>query len=85
MTEDELCSRLKNGERVVIFGSEPFQSEDASFQISLAGRTNGHLATVINKHPLTERLAHDGFLGEQFEELMTGAKAIILNTLLSRM
>ncbi len=80
MTEDELCSRLKNGERVVIFGSEPFQSEDASFQISLAGRTNGHLATVINKHPLTERLAHDGFLGAQFEELMTGAKAIILNS-----
>ncbi|MBE6644785.1 MAG: hypothetical protein E7612_05325 [Ruminococcaceae bacterium] len=80
MSRDELISRLEQGERILIYGAGPFDFEDASFQISLAGRTNGHLATVINKHPLTDKLSHNGFLDERFEEALNGSKAVILDS-----
>ena len=81
MDENELISRLSNGERIVLYTAKPFQSEPISFQISLAGRTNGHLATVIKEHPITKKLPHDGFLASQFEELLGNAEAVILDSL----
>ena len=79
MSENELLDRLDRGERVLIFGAKPFQYEGTSFQISLAGRTNGHLATVINRHKLTENLPHSGFLGSQFEGMLNSGRAVILD------
>ena len=78
MSEAELIERLGNGERVLIFGSAPFEYEGTSFQISLAGRTNGHLATVINPHPLTEKIP-EAFIGWQMAELLNGGKSVILD------
>ena len=80
MDEDELLERLSRGERVLIFGAKPFQYEATDFQISLAGRTNGHLATVINKHPLTDKIPHEHFLGRQFQKLLTGGRAAVLDS-----
>ena len=78
--KEELIRRLSCGERILIFGAKPFQYEGCDFQISLAGRTNGHLATVINEHPLTKNLPHQGFLGRQFAQLLTGARAAVLDS-----
>lgn len=80
LSKKELISRLENGERVLIFGAKPFQYEGTDFQISLAGRTNGHLATVIREHPLTKNIPHENFLARQFEKLLTGGRAAILDS-----
>ena len=77
-TAEELESYMREGKRVVIFGTEPFASCQTTFQLSIAGRTNGHLATVIAKHPITEQFPHNGFCAKQFERMLNGGKAAIL-------
>ena len=73
-----LLNRMNRGETVVLFGPGPFASADVSWQIALAGRTNGHLATVIADHPLMEDFPHDGFCGRQFEHMLNGSRSVIL-------
>jgi len=62
----------------VLFGTGPFASVDVSWQISLAGRTNGHLATVIADHPLMEEFPHNGYCGRQFEHMLNSSRSIVL-------
>lgn len=80
MSEEELVGHLAQGRDVIIFGAEPFQSNDLSFKIALAGRTSGNLATVINDHPILADLPHEGFCSWQFEGLMEGGRAVILES-----
>ncbi len=75
---DALAKDMQQGKTVVIFGTEPFASAEVSFQLSVAGRTTGHLATVIADHPLTRSFPHEGFCGKQFEHMLCGGKAAIL-------
>lgn len=79
MSLEELTRKMEMGERVVIFGGEPFNTVSTTFQLSIAGRTMGHLATVINDHPLTEALPHDGFCSWQFRGMMSNARAAVLD------
>lgn len=74
-----LWQKLSMGESVLLFGPGPFASDNISFQISVAGRTNGHLATVVNDHILMEEFPHDGYCGWQFREMMNGGKAVVLD------
>ncbi len=76
-SREELISRLQNGESVVILGTNPFPSSAVSYQISVAGRTNGHLATVIEDHPVLKNFPHRGFCDRQFEAMMNGSRAAI--------
>jgi len=78
-TLDELCDRLTNGENICLFSAEPFGSVSVNFQISLAGRTNGHLATVISEHPITKDFPHEGFCSWQFRDMIEDAKAVVLD------
>lgn len=80
ISETQLVSAMEQGKKVVIFGSEPFLSNDLSFRIALAGRPAGNLATVIADHPIFDDLPHEGFCGWQFESLMEGAKAMIIDS-----
>lgn len=70
---------MQQGKTVVIFGTEPFASAEISFQLSIAGRTTGHLATVVEKHPITDKFPHSGFCGKQFEAMLNGGKAAVLS------
>ncbi|MEA4890394.1 MAG: hypothetical protein VB070_13140 [Clostridiaceae bacterium] len=70
---------LNNGADVLLLGSEPFNTLPVSFQIALAGRTNGNLATVIEHHPLTDPMGHEGWCGWQFSSMMTDASAVVFN------
>ena len=79
MTEDELIERLKKGERVVILGSSPFKYEGTSFQISLAGRTNGHLATLLHDTPLLLDFPKSEPIGWHLAPLLNGGKAVMLD------
>ena len=79
MSTDELLSRLEAGERVVMLGTEPFEYEGTSFQISLAGRTNGHLATVIREHPITRNFPHGEYIGWHLAPLLNGGRAAMLD------
>ena len=80
MGEEELITLLEAGRDVVIFGAAPFQSNYLTFKIALAGRTSGNLATVINDHPILEKLPHEGFCSWQFEGLMEDGRAVILES-----
>lgn len=70
---ETLLADLSAGKRVVLFGKGPFASSEVSWQIALAGRTNGHLATVIADHPLMEDFPHSGYCGRQFEHMLNGS------------
>ncbi len=79
MDRETLLKAMKAGKRVLLLGEGPFSTLDVTFQLSVAGRTNGHLATVIADHPLMEEFPHKGYCGWQFREMMTDAKAAVLN------
>ena len=76
---DELCSLMESGRRVLLFSAGPLARLKNTFQISLAGRTEGHLATVIADHPLMNDFPHEGFCGWQFREMMTDSHAVSLD------
>ena len=78
-TAEEVLELLDGGNRVVLFGVGPFASSAVSWQLSVAGRTTGHLATAIADHPLMEAFPHDGYCGRQFESLMNESCSAILD------
>ena len=80
MTIQELCETLQDGKNVLLLGSSPFTSLPTSFQMALAGRTAGNLATVIKDHPVLEKMPHDGFCGWQFRRLLEKGSAVCFET-----
>ncbi len=83
VTEDisgtELWNKLSAGENVLLLGTGPFASQEGSFQLSVAGRTNGHLATVIRDHPLLEDFPHEGVCGWQFRDMLNNSRSAVLD------
>jgi hypothetical protein len=73
-----LWQALASGETVVLLGTGPFATNDVSWQIALAGRTTGHLATVIADHPVFEDFPHAGYCGRQFEFMLNESKSVVL-------
>lgn len=80
MTIQELCEALQMGKNVLLLGAEPFASLPTTFQMALAGRTSGNLATVVSDHPALEKLPHEGFCGWQFRRLLEGGSAVCFET-----
>lgn len=76
MDADALIKALEDGRDVLLLGTEPFVALPTSFQIALAGRTQGNLATVIADHPALSGFPHDGFCGWQFRQLLENGKAV---------
>ena len=74
-----LLEKMAQGKTVVIFGTEPFASVETTFQLSIAGRTTGHLATAICPHPLMVHFPHQGFCAKQFEGMLNGGRAAVLD------
>lgn len=79
MTRDELLAAVREKKKILLLSAEPFATSENSFQIAIAGRTEGHLATVIRDNALTRDLSHNGYCGWQFREMMNGSKAAILD------
>ncbi len=76
MTAKELEKALSKGKKVLLLGTEAFDSIPTTFGIALAGRTVGNLATVINDHASLKGLPHEGFCGWQFNRLMEEGNAV---------
>jgi len=76
MTPEKMVSLLKNGNDILLIGSEPFSGLPTSFRIGLAGRTSGNYATVVYDHPVLKDLPHEGFCGWQFSSLLEGGKGV---------
>lgn len=74
-----LLQKLREGRRVVLFGTGPFASAEVSWQIALAGRTNGHLATVVADHPLLADFPHRGYCGSAFAPMLTDSHSVVLD------
>ncbi len=79
MSADELLSAMRMGKRVLLFSAGPFARLNNSFQISVAGRTEGHLATVIADSPLMRDFPHEGFCSWQFRDMMKDSHAAALD------
>ncbi len=79
ISEEKLVSLMRRGESVVLFGTGPFATLPTSFQIALAGRTAGHLATVISDNPMMEDFCHEGFCSWQFRSMLDGGKSAVLD------
>lgn len=77
---DELIKLLKDGKDVLLTGAGPFPSKPTTFRISLAGRTEGNLATVVSDHPALGNMPHEGFCSWQFAEMLEGGNAVIFET-----
>lgn len=74
---EDIKSYLKEGKSLVLIGEEtPFVVNKTQFQIALAGRTAGNLATVINEHPITRDLPHEGFCSWQFRQMIEQGSAV---------
>ncbi|MBE6929691.1 MAG: hypothetical protein E7463_05360 [Ruminococcaceae bacterium] len=78
MDAESLLAAMKAGKRVVLFGAGPFSSLDVTFQLSVAGRTTGHLATVIEDHPLMQDFPHDGYCSWQFRQMMNDSCSAVV-------
>ena len=70
LSYDELIKLMAEGKNVLLLGCGPFAKINTSFQMALAGRTEGHLATAVNDHPITRDFPHDGFCGWQFRNMI---------------
>ncbi len=70
---------IKAGKKIAVFGVGPLQRIRTSFQISCAGRTEGHLATVINDHLIMKDFSHEGFCGWQFRDMLNGGCSAVLD------
>lgn len=79
ISEEALVKALGEGERVLLFGAGPFATLGTAFQIALAGRTAGHLGTVISDCPLMEDFPHEGFCSWQFRCMLDGGKSTVLD------
>ena len=77
ISEADLMQAIDEGRDLMIFGTAPFKSLSTSFRMSLAGRTNGYLATVIYPHSLLDGFVHDGFCGWQFSSMLEGGEAVV--------
>ena len=76
---ETLCEKLRRGESVIIFGAGPFPETKTTFQLSIAGRTFGHLATVIADHPIMRNFPHKGYCSWQFAEMINDGNSIVLD------
>ncbi len=80
MPLEELLDAMEAGKRVLLLGEGPFTSLPTTYQMALAGRTSGNLATVIADHPVMDPMPHDGFCGWQFRRLLEGGRAVCFET-----
>ena len=79
ISETELLNAMNAGESVLLFGNGPFAVLDTSFQIALAGRTAGHLGTVIGDSALMQDFPHEGFCSWQFRSMLDGGKSAVID------
>ena len=79
ISRDELLKLMGEGRSLLLFSAGPLARLSNTFQISLAGRTEGHLATLIADHPLMSKFPHSGFCGWQFREMMTESHTVALD------
>lgn len=76
---ESLWEALDAGKDVLMLKAGPLVSIPTSFQIALAGRTVGNLATVIADHPAISGFPHEGFCGWQFRRLLEGGSAVVFS------
>ncbi len=78
LTAREL-SHLMQGGRAVVLGHKPWPARKIGFQMAIAGRPHGNLATVVADHPLMRRFPHDGYCGWQFRAMMDGGATVVFD------
>ena len=78
MSQDDMVAAMKNGEKVLLFGTGPFKSLPTTFRIGMAGRTAGNFATIVADHPALGDFPHEGYCAWQFRRMMENGAAVQL-------
>nr|NLN04508.1 hypothetical protein [Clostridiaceae bacterium] len=79
--DKDIVEFIAKGGSVILLGNKPFPVLPTTFQISIAGRVQGNLATVIEDHPLMNRFPHEGFCDWQFYNMIEEGNAVLFNDL----
>ena len=79
MSAEELLSAMKAGKKVLLLSAGPLPRIENAFQISVAGRTHGHLATAISDCALLRDFPHSGFCSWQFRDMMKDSHTAALD------
>jgi hypothetical protein len=79
MSAEALLAAMKEGKRVLLFGTEPFSSLSCMFQPALAGRTEGHYGALVADCPLLADFPHEGYCSFQFRNMLVGSRSVVLD------
>ena len=77
----ESLAQLARGGRILLLGHQPFPALPTSFQMSVTGRAQGNLATVIHDHLVMRGFSHDGWCDWQFYSMLEGGHAVVFDDL----
>lgn len=72
---------MQAGGTVLLLGTDPFPAERINFQIGIAGRPKGNLATILHEHALLDRFIHEGFCDWQFYDMIESGYAVVFDQL----
>ncbi len=76
-----MIDKISKGANCILYGKGPFPAIGTTWQLSVAGRAEGNLATVIHEHPIVKDFPHEGWCDWHFADMINKADAIDLTTL----
>jgi len=79
--DNTIIDKISKGANCILFGRGPFPAIGTSWQLSVAGRIEANLATVINEHPIFDDFPHEGWCDWHFADMINKAEAVDLTTL----
>ena len=79
--DDTMINKIAEGASCILYGKGPFPAIGTTWQLSVAGRAEGNLATVIYDHPVFENFPHEGWCDWHFADMIENADAVDLSEL----
>lgn len=79
--DEVLINKIAEGASCILYGKGPFPANGTTWQLSVAGRAEGNLATVIYDHPIFENFPHEGWCDWHFADMIENADAVDLSEL----
>ena len=79
--DNALIDKISEGANCILYGKGPFPAIGTTWQLSVAGRAEGNLASVIRAHPIFANFPHEGWCDWHFADMFKNAEAVDLTNL----
>jgi beta-galactosidase len=79
--DDTVINKISEGANCILYGKGPFPAIGTTWQLSVAGRAEGNLATVIYNHPVFKDFPHENWCDWHFSDMIENADAVDLSIL----